>query len=45
MHGIRPSPSASTSAPVSTASTPFAAFALLVSMRLMRAWAWGERRM
>jgi hypothetical protein len=37
-----PSLSATASAPVSTASTPGAAFALVVSMRLIRACACGE---
>jgi hypothetical protein len=36
--------SAASSAPVSTASTPGIAAAALVSMRLILAWAWGERR-
>ena len=36
-------PSAAASSPVSTAITPGVASAAAVSMRPMRAWAWGER--
>ena len=32
------------SSPVSTAATPGSASAADASIRLMRAWAWGERR-
>ena len=32
------------SSPVSTAATPGSARAADASIRLMRAWAWGERR-
>jgi hypothetical protein len=41
--GRSPKPDACQSAPVSTASTPGAAFALAVSIDRMRAWACGER--
>ena len=37
-------PEACQSAPVSTASTPGAAFAWLVSILRILAWAWGDRR-
>jgi hypothetical protein len=36
--------SATSSTPVSTATTPGIAAAALVSMLLILAWAWGERR-
>jgi hypothetical protein len=41
--GMGLSASATQSAPVSTSSTPFIAFALLVSMRTIRACGCGER--
>jgi hypothetical protein len=41
--GRSPHPEARQSAPVSTASTPGAAFARPVSIERIRAWAWGER--
>jgi hypothetical protein len=41
--GIGFSPSATTSAPVSTVSTPGMAFAAVVSIAAMRAWARVER--
>ena len=39
---MAPSLSAATSAPVSTGSTPGAALALAMSIRLMLAWACGD---
>ncbi len=43
MCGTGFSPSAVTSAPVKTASTPGSARAADVSIATMRAWGWGER--
>ena len=41
--GRSPQPDLTQSSPVSTASTPGAALALPVSIRVILAWAWGER--